>query len=82
MALLSQEPLRESLDILTSVEYSRCELQPRPSRIPVRREPPLTETSSLRVWKLLKPGVEKHPAGQSRSFHPGSYLRHTFQASE
>ncbi|XP_016358843.1 cytosolic carboxypeptidase-like protein 5 isoform X1 [Sinocyclocheilus anshuiensis] len=64
-ALLSQEPLQESLDILTSVEYSRCELQPRPSRIPVRREPPLTETPSLRVWKLIKPGVEKHPAGVS-----------------
>ncbi|XP_050964143.1 cytosolic carboxypeptidase-like protein 5 isoform X1 [Labeo rohita] len=79
-ALLSQEPLRESLDILTSVEYSRCELQPRPSRIPVRRDiqsaglpPAASETPTMRVWKLIKPGIKKHLAGVSGK--DGSSLR-------
>uniref|UniRef100_A0A8C2D0Z5 Cytosolic carboxypeptidase-like protein 5 n=1 Tax=Cyprinus carpio TaxID=7962 RepID=A0A8C2D0Z5_CYPCA len=81
------ELLRESLDILTSIEYSRCELQPRPSRIPVRRELPLvgSETPTLRVWKLIKPGIKKHLAGQRHPFNPlepASYLIHTFQASK
>ncbi|XP_048012219.1 cytosolic carboxypeptidase-like protein 5 isoform X3 [Megalobrama amblycephala] len=72
IAFTAQEPLRESLDILTSIEYSRCELQPRPSRIPVRKDVqsvvvPLTghETHSMRVWKLIKPGIKKHLAGVS-----------------
>lgn len=71
-ALTTKEPLQDSLDILTSIEYSRCELQPRPSRIPVRRELqssviPLssTETPTMRVWKLIKPGLKKHLAGVS-----------------
>ncbi|XP_073694139.1 cytosolic carboxypeptidase-like protein 5 [Garra rufa] len=71
-ALLSQEPLRESLDILTSIECSRCELQPRPSRIPVRRDlessvlpPAESETPTMRVWKLIKPGIKKHLADGS-----------------
>lgn len=66
-ALLSQEPLRESLDILASVEYSRCELQPRPSRIPVG-----SQTPSLRVWKLITPGIKKHLAGVSGKDTKGS----------
>lgn len=74
-ALLSQEPLRESLDV--SVVYSRCELQPRPSRIPVRRELQLqsagAETNTLRAWKLIKPGIKKHSAGVSGK--DGSSLR-------
>ncbi|XP_056604967.1 cytosolic carboxypeptidase-like protein 5 isoform X1 [Triplophysa dalaica] len=53
----------------SSIEYSRCELQPRPSRIPVRSTaPPLTgglETPALKVWKLIKPGIKKHLAGVS-----------------
>ncbi|XP_077101591.1 cytosolic carboxypeptidase-like protein 5 isoform X4 [Siphateles boraxobius] len=72
MAFTAQEPLRESLDILASIEYSRCELQPRPSRIPVRKDVqsvvvPLTghETHNMRVWKLIKPDIKKHPAGVS-----------------
>ncbi|XP_056098808.1 cytosolic carboxypeptidase-like protein 5 isoform X3 [Rhinichthys klamathensis goyatoka] len=71
-AFTAQEPLRESLDILTSIEYSRCELQPRPSRIPVRRAVrsavvPLTglETHNMSVWKLITPDVKKHLAGVS-----------------
>lgn len=56
-ALLSQEPLRESLDV--SVLYSRCELQPRSSRIPVRRE---LQSAGARAWK---PGVQKHSSDGS-----------------
>ncbi|KAM4633561.1 cytosolic carboxypeptidase-like protein 5 isoform 2-T2 [Polymixia lowei] len=69
--------------ILSSIEFSKCELQPRISRIPIRRAgstevPPTHTTNSspssnrsvssgmkddsttMRVWRLLKPGLRKH----------------------
>ncbi|KAM6992169.1 cytosolic carboxypeptidase-like protein 5 [Tautogolabrus adspersus] len=68
--------------ILSSIKFSKCELQPM-SRIPIRRvgstETPLTNDSktsptsmnpvspgekdksaSMKVWKLLKPGLHRH----------------------
>ncbi|XP_035279847.1 cytosolic carboxypeptidase-like protein 5 isoform X1 [Anguilla anguilla] len=67
-------PLQNSVkegtfSFLTSVEYSRSELQRRPSRIPVSKAGPaaaekrlarsvsLAEGASMRVWKLIKPGI-------------------------
>lgn len=53
-------------DLMTSsIEYSRCELKPRPSRIPIRSTAPPPETPALKVWKLIKPGIKKHLAGVS-----------------
>ncbi|KAK7907149.1 hypothetical protein WMY93_015761 [Mugilogobius chulae] len=61
--------------ILSSIKFSKCELlQPHLSRIPIRRTgsgeaPPKNnssggktkeELSSLRVWKLLRPGLQRH----------------------
>ncbi|CAL8315840.1 unnamed protein product [Merluccius merluccius] len=62
--------------ILSSIEFSKCELQPRASRIPIRRagsmETPPTHcknpasssgsptSSTLRMWKILKPGIRTH----------------------
>ncbi|KAG7262253.1 hypothetical protein CRUP_016013 [Coryphaenoides rupestris] len=60
--------------ILSSLEFSKCELQPRASRIPIRRAgsmeiPPTqcksptsssgspTSSSTMRMWKILKPGI-------------------------
>ncbi|XP_036406131.1 cytosolic carboxypeptidase-like protein 5 [Megalops cyprinoides] len=59
-----------TLNFLSSIEYSRCELQPRPSRIPVSRARALAahglarsvsvaESTSMRVWKFIKPGIKK-----------------------
>ncbi|XP_064196723.1 cytosolic carboxypeptidase-like protein 5 isoform X2 [Anguilla rostrata] len=70
----SPSPLQNSVkegtfSFLTSVEYSRSELQRRPSRIPVSKAGPaaaekrlarsvsLAEGASMRVWKLIKPGI-------------------------
>ncbi|XP_045577212.1 cytosolic carboxypeptidase-like protein 5 isoform X2 [Salmo salar] len=60
------------LNILSSIKYTRCELQPRASRIPIRRAESTTDTptaglnpassgsweesTTMRVWRLLKPG--------------------------
>lgn len=61
----------------------RCELQPRPSRIPVRRldsnetlasptsssppqspeqqdHSPDSTSATMKVWRLIKPGIKKH----------------------
>ncbi|KAM3860913.1 cytosolic carboxypeptidase-like protein 5 [Diretmus argenteus] len=68
--------------ILSSIEFSKCELQPRTSRIPIRKmgstETPPTYmnashssnnptspgikagSATMRVWKLLKPGLRRH----------------------
>lgn len=59
--------------ILSSIKFSKCELlQPHLSRIPIRRSgsseaPPglssvsgKQELSTLRVWKLLRPGLQRH----------------------
>uniref|UniRef100_UPI0037E94700 cytosolic carboxypeptidase-like protein 5 n=1 Tax=Semicossyphus pulcher TaxID=241346 RepID=UPI0037E94700 len=69
--------------ILSSVKFSKCELQPHMSRIPIRRvgstETPPTHDSktsptsinpvspgdkdksaTMKVWKLLKPGLHRH----------------------
>ncbi|XP_029902487.1 cytosolic carboxypeptidase-like protein 5 isoform X2 [Myripristis murdjan] len=69
--------------ILSSIEFSKCELQPRISRIPIRRvgsteTPPTSDTNTspsshnptisgvkeesatMRVWKLIKPGLRRH----------------------
>ncbi|XP_071385968.1 cytosolic carboxypeptidase-like protein 5 [Centroberyx affinis] len=69
--------------ILSSIEFTKCELQPRMSRIPIRRvgstETPPTydmnsspssnnptssgvkeESATMRVWKLIKPGLRRH----------------------
>ncbi|XP_073669802.1 cytosolic carboxypeptidase-like protein 5 isoform X3 [Paramisgurnus dabryanus] len=78
--ITAQEQHQESLDLMrTSIEYSRCELKPRPSRIPVRSAvPPLPgglETPALKVWKLIKPGIKKHWPGVSGK--DGSSLRLT-----
>ncbi|CAL8313486.1 unnamed protein product [Lota lota] len=59
--------------ILSSIEFSKCELQPRASRIPIRwvgsMETPPTHcknpasssgsstSSTMRMWKILKPGI-------------------------
>ncbi|XP_051546512.1 cytosolic carboxypeptidase-like protein 5 isoform X2 [Myxocyprinus asiaticus] len=80
-AFPAQEPLQESVDLLTSIEYSRCALQPRSSRIPVRKDnqsavPPVSGCSeTLRVWKLIKPDIKKHLAGVAGK--DGSSLRLT-----
>lgn len=56
--------------ILSSIKFSKCELlQPHLSRIPIRRTgsndaPPALngkqELSTLRVWRLLRPGLQRH----------------------
>ncbi|KAM8826242.1 cytosolic carboxypeptidase-like protein 5 isoform 2-T3 [Synchiropus picturatus] len=65
--------------ILSSVKFSKCDLQPYSSRIPVRRAGSLDTTSTpgskpligrkqlpckgeatMRVWKLLRPGLHHH----------------------
>ncbi|XP_041815214.1 cytosolic carboxypeptidase-like protein 5 isoform X2 [Chelmon rostratus] len=69
--------------ILSSIKFSKCELQPHVSRIPVRQvgstETPPTqdsktspsstspvssgdkdESATMKVWKLLKPGLHRH----------------------
>ncbi|XP_064847868.1 cytosolic carboxypeptidase-like protein 5 isoform X1 [Oncorhynchus masou masou] len=66
----------EPLNILSSIKYTRCELQPRASRIPIRRAESTTDTptaglntaasgsweesTTMRVWRLLKPGLRRH----------------------
>uniref|UniRef100_A0A8C9R8V1 Cytosolic carboxypeptidase-like protein 5 n=1 Tax=Scleropages formosus TaxID=113540 RepID=A0A8C9R8V1_SCLFO len=60
-----------TINLLSFMESSRCELQPRPSRIPVRRAGSFTghgltralsaeEPMSARGWKLTKPHIKKH----------------------
>ncbi|XP_070781950.1 cytosolic carboxypeptidase-like protein 5 isoform X2 [Enoplosus armatus] len=69
--------------ILSSIKFSKCELQPHVSRIPIRRvgstETPPThdsktsptsispvspgdkdESATMKVWKLLRPGLHRH----------------------
>ncbi|XP_049446065.1 cytosolic carboxypeptidase-like protein 5 isoform X2 [Epinephelus fuscoguttatus] len=69
--------------ILSSIKFSKCELQPHLSRIPIRRAgstetPPAPdgkasstsinpvssggkeESATMKVWKLLKPGLHRH----------------------
>ncbi|XP_056260731.1 cytosolic carboxypeptidase-like protein 5 isoform X1 [Seriola aureovittata] len=63
--------------ILSSIKFSKCELQPHISRIPIRRlgstdtsstrdskTTPVSnnpeESPSMKVWKLLKPGLHRH----------------------
>ncbi|XP_070843584.1 cytosolic carboxypeptidase-like protein 5 isoform X1 [Chaetodon trifascialis] len=69
--------------ILSSIKFSKCELQPHMSRIPIRRvgstETPPThdsktsptstsplssgdkdESATMKVWKLLRPGLRRH----------------------
>ncbi|XP_041951933.1 cytosolic carboxypeptidase-like protein 5 isoform X1 [Alosa sapidissima] len=82
--LTKQTSLRdEPINFLSSIEYTKCELQPRPSRIPVRRldsndtlappalssAPQTTEhtdsspdntSTTMKVWRLIKPGIKKH----------------------
>ncbi|KAI1897683.1 hypothetical protein AGOR_G00085790 [Albula goreensis] len=59
-----------TFNFLSPIEYSRCELQPRPSRIPVSkagslaahglaRSVSVAESASMRVWKFIKPGIKK-----------------------
>ncbi|XP_062406561.1 cytosolic carboxypeptidase-like protein 5 isoform X2 [Sardina pilchardus] len=83
-SLTKQTSLREGpINFLSSIEYTKCELQPRPSRIPVRRldshdtlapptptSPPKTTehtgpspdstSATMKVWRLIKPGIKKH----------------------
>ncbi|XP_051974312.1 cytosolic carboxypeptidase-like protein 5 isoform X1 [Xyrauchen texanus] len=79
-AFPAQEPQRESVDFLTFIEYSRLERQPRPSRIPVRKDsqsavPPLSgDSEALKVWKLIKPSIKKHLAGVSGKDAPSLRL--------
>ncbi|XP_030638396.1 cytosolic carboxypeptidase-like protein 5 [Chanos chanos] len=62
-----------SFGFFSFIEYSRCVLQPRPSRIPLRKggasghpsqTPPYSshcsDTATARVWKLIKPGIRNH----------------------
>ncbi|XP_032398398.1 cytosolic carboxypeptidase-like protein 5 isoform X2 [Etheostoma spectabile] len=69
--------------ILSSIKFSKCELQPHVSRIPIRRvgsteSPPAHDTTAsprsinpvplgdkevsatMKVWKLLRPGLHRH----------------------
>ncbi|XP_059212317.1 cytosolic carboxypeptidase-like protein 5 [Centropristis striata] len=69
--------------ILSSIKFSKCELQPHMSRIPIRRAgstetPPAhdsktsptsispvspgdkEESATMKVWKLLRPGLHRH----------------------
>ncbi|XP_051264334.1 cytosolic carboxypeptidase-like protein 5 isoform X2 [Dicentrarchus labrax] len=69
--------------ILSSIKFSKCELQPHMSRIPIRRAastqtPPThdsktsptsknpvvsgdkDESATMKVWKLLRPGLHRH----------------------
>ncbi|KAI9528206.1 hypothetical protein NQZ68_023186 [Dissostichus eleginoides] len=64
--------------ILSSIKFSKCELQPTMSRIPIRRvgsteTPPAKsptstnpvssgdmDTATMKVWKLLRPGLHRH----------------------
>ncbi|XP_066563188.1 cytosolic carboxypeptidase-like protein 5 isoform X2 [Amia ocellicauda] len=69
-SVTAQNSLKKSkLRFLSSMDYSRCELQPRASRIPVRKAGAGTSSRSLhsgsleepalRVWKFVKPGFAK-----------------------
>ncbi|KAJ8362297.1 hypothetical protein AAFF_G00384640 [Aldrovandia affinis] len=68
-------PLQNSVkegtfQFLSSIECSRCELQPRLGRVPgsgagsppghaLTRSVSVAECTSLRVWKFIKPGLRK-----------------------
>ncbi|TRY87192.1 hypothetical protein DNTS_031722 [Danionella cerebrum] len=79
-ALTAQEPPREPVDILTSIEYSRCELQPRRSRIPVRKESQKhneTNSTSTGVWRLIRPGLRRYGASGKEWQGSKALLKHS-----
>ncbi|XP_018553441.1 cytosolic carboxypeptidase-like protein 5 isoform X1 [Lates calcarifer] len=86
--------------ILSSIKFSKCELQPQTSRIPIRKvgstDTPVTrdskttpagsspssagekeESATMKVWKLLRPGLHRHlslsgVAGKDGAIHLAS----------
>uniref|UniRef100_H3CWD9 Cytosolic carboxypeptidase-like protein 5 n=1 Tax=Tetraodon nigroviridis TaxID=99883 RepID=H3CWD9_TETNG len=54
-------------NILSSTKFSKCELRPHVSRIPIRRMSTKSassrdknEAATAKVWKLLRPGLQRH----------------------
>ncbi|KAJ8355490.1 hypothetical protein SKAU_G00182840 [Synaphobranchus kaupii] len=70
VASLQNSVKEGTFNFLSSIEYSRSELQLRPSRIPVSRAGSLAEDrlarsvsvaecASVREWKFVKPGISR-----------------------